>query len=104
MATVMIKDFISGEMAVSYEDGQKCFQKVLETLDELNEGEKVHLNFSGVKYVITAFLNPVIGDLIIERGIPVMKSIVIENANQEIIDRIKLVKDGTLLKREDLNL
>lgn len=96
MATVMIKDFISGEMAVSYEDGQKCFQKILEVLDELNEGEKVHLDFDGVKYVITAFLNPVIGDLIIERGVSVMELVTIENANPNTISNIKLVKDGAV--------
>ena len=60
-------------------------------------------DFTGVDYVITAFLNPIIGDLILERGNDVMQYIGIKNANDSIIQKIKLVKDGALMKREDLD-
>ena len=53
--------------------------------------------------VITAFLNPIIGDLILEKGVEAMKLINIRNANQRTIEKIKMVKDGALLKREDLD-
>ena len=68
----------------------------------LENGESVTLDFEGIDYVITAFLNPIIGDLILEKGLEVMKSINIINANKKTIDKIKMVKDGALLKREDI--
>ena len=52
--------------------------------------------------MITAFLNPVIGDLILENGEDIMKKIDIKNANLSTIEKIKMVKDGALLKREDM--
>lgn len=96
---IMIKDFIKGDTAVSYEDGKKCLEKEIEIL---NHQEKVTLDFTGISYVITAFLNPVIGDLILQKGADVMKCIEIKNANESIIQKIKMVKDGALLKREDI--
>ena len=63
----------------------------------------MNLDFSGINYVITAFLNPVIGDLILEEGDAVMKNIGIKNANESIIKKIKMVRDGALVKREDLD-
>ena len=52
--------------------------------------------------MIIAFLNPVIGDLILERGNGVMKFIGIKNANETAVQKIKRVRNGALLKREDL--
>lgn len=97
--TVKIKDYIAGDTAVSYEDGKKCLKKILEIIER---GENVTLDFSGIDYVITAFLNPIIGDLILQKGNNVMKEINIVNANQKTIEKIKLVKEGALLKREDM--
>ncbi len=99
MKEIMVKQYIDGNTAVSYRDGKKCQEKMLQYLDQ---GEKVNLDFSEIDYVITAFLNPVIGDLILQRGDDVMKNIGIKNANTSIIKKIKLVRDGALLKREDL--
>ena len=61
------------------------------------------MNFKDVNYVITAFLNPIIGDLIMENGENIMNRIEIENANNDILNKIKIVKDGALLKRNDLD-
>lgn len=99
MKTILVKKFIDGDTAVSYEDGKKCQKAIVEGLDN---NEKVILDFSDVSYVITAFLNPIIGDLILERGESVMKQIGIKDANESIIKKIKLVKDGALVRREDL--
>lgn len=96
---IKIKEVITGDTAVSYEAGQKCYEQIKEKID--NESELV-LDFDGVDYVITAFLNPIIGDLIIEKGMDIMKKIRIENANESIIKKIKTVKEGALLKREDI--
>lgn len=100
MREIMVKQYIDGDTAVSYEDGKRCQKDILQYLDQ---GETVNLDFTGIDYAITAFLNPVIGDLILERGDEVMKNIVIKNANESIIKKIKLVKDGALVKREDLD-
>ena len=59
-------------------------------------------SFKGIDYVITAFLNPIIGDLILQKGMDVMKLIQIRNANAKTIEKIKMVKEGALLKREDM--
>lgn len=84
MKEIMLRKYIEGEgnMAISYDDGKKCQKYIVEYLDQ---GEKVALNFSGIDYVITAFLNPIIGDLILERGDSVMKDIGIINANEAAI-------------------
>ena len=100
MKEIMVKQYIEGDTAVSYEDGKKCLKDILQYLDQ---GEKVNLDFSGIDNVITVFLNPVIGDLILERGDGIMKNIGIKNANESIIKKIKIVRDGALVRREDLD-
>lgn len=96
---IRIRDFTPGDTATSYEDGKKCLAGILNNIDQ---EDTIILDFDGVNFVITAFLNPVIGDLILQKGNSVMKKIQIINANQKTIEKIKLVKDGALLKREDL--
>ena len=97
--TLYIKDFIDGDTAISYDDGNKCLKEILKAVDNK---EEVTLDFSGIDYLITAFLNPIIGDLILQKGNEIMKSIKIVNANKKTIEKIKMVKDGALLKREDI--
>ncbi|HIR90039.1 MAG TPA: STAS-like domain-containing protein [Candidatus Fimimorpha faecalis] len=99
MKEIKIKQYINGDTAVSYEDGKKCQKDIVKYLEQC---EKVNLDFYGIDYVITAFLNPIIGDLILKYGDEVMKRIGIKNANESIIKKIKLVKDGALVRREDL--
>lgn len=99
MALIRISDYVAGDTATSYEDGKKCLEAILQIID----GEPVELDFDGVDYVITAFLNPIIGDLILEKGDSVMKRISIINATNNTIQKIKLVKEGALLKREDID-
>ena len=53
MKEIMMKQYIEGDTAVSYEDGKKCLKDIRQYL---GEGEKVVLDFAGVDYVITAFL------------------------------------------------
>lgn len=96
---IKIADYVNGDTATSYEDGKRCLETILKVID----ANTVRLDFSGVNFVITAFLNPIIGDLILTKGESIMKKIEIINANPNIIKKIKLVKDGTLLKREDID-
>ncbi|WP_304108985.1 STAS-like domain-containing protein [Phascolarctobacterium succinatutens] len=97
--TILVKDIVGSETAIAYDDGVKCLDLVLESLEK--DGS-VELDFQGVEFVITAFLNPVIGDLIIKKGPDIMQKVKITNATRNIIDKIKIVKDGALIKREDL--
>lgn len=90
---IEIVQYAQGDTAVSYDEGKKC----------LNKNERIILNFKDVNYVITAFLNPIIGDLIMENDENIMNRIEIENANNDILNKIKIVKDGALLKRNDLD-
>lgn len=96
---IKIKDYTQDDTAMSYDDGKRCLEDMLRVIDQ----ENIILDFSGINYVITAFLNPVIGDLIFKKGIEVMKKIEIKNAKESVIGKIKTVKDGTLLKREDMD-
>lgn len=96
---IMINEIVTSKAAVSYDEGKICLEKVLNLL---SSDSNVILDFKGIDFVITAFLNPVIGDLIIQKGPEVMKKITIENATEDILQKIKIVKDGALLKREDL--
>lgn len=99
ITNIRIADYVEGDTATSYEDGKRCLEAILKVID----ASTIQLDFSGVDFVITAFLNPIIGDLILKKGDSVMKKIDIINANANIIKKIKLVKDGTLLKREDID-
>ena len=81
MAVIRIGEYVDGNTATSYEDGRKCLYDIMEVV----KSENVILDFTGIDYVITAFLNPDI-----------------KNANLSTIEKIKMVKDGALLKREDM--
>ena len=92
-----IYNYTNSDTAISYEDGKRCLADILKYIDQ----ENVVLDFKGVEFVITAFLNPIIGDLIIKKGPQVMEKIQIENATTNILEKILIVREGTLLKRED---
>lgn len=96
---IMIKDFVTSDTAISYDDGKKCLNEILKNIDTK---EKIILDFTDIKYVITAFLNPIIGDLILQKGKSIMSKIKIEHATENIVEKIAIVKNGSLLKREDM--
>lgn len=91
MVSIKVYDYVHGKSAISYDDGYRCLQDILTYVDK----EDVSLDFSGVDFVITAFLNPVIGDLILKKGAGIMGKIRIINANEndvtDIMDHIHLV-------------
>ena len=95
---VNVFDYVNDDTDIAYDDGKKCLDAIIDVIDK----EKVIIDFAGIDYVITAFLNPLIGDLILKKGNGVMKNIDIQNANDRIIEKIKIVKNGALLKREDI--
>lgn len=97
---IEINNFAQGDTAISYDEGKRCYELIKKSLQDK---EKVFLDFAGINYVIMAFLNPVIGELIIENGEDVRKKVEIENANIDILKKIKMVQEGAFLKRTDLN-
>ena len=62
--TIFIRDIVKSESAIAYDDGSKCLNLVM---DSIEKDGSVVLDFQGINFVITAILNPVIGDLIIKR-------------------------------------
>lgn len=51
---------------------------------------------------VKSILNTIISDIILDKGAGIMQSIEIKNASESIIKKIDLMKEGRLLKREDL--
>ncbi|HEY5124526.1 MAG TPA: STAS-like domain-containing protein [Ignavibacteria bacterium] len=89
-----IKDFINGEKAVSSDDGDILFGRIVE---EIKSGSIVELDFSGIIIMTTAFLNSAIGQLYsIFSSEQLNKSIKLINVENEdkilfkkVIDRAK---------------
>ena len=97
---IYIRDYANGASAISYEDGKRCFDTISCSINENGITDNtIILDFSGIDFVITAFLNPVIGDMILNYGDDIMSKVQIRNANSAIIEKIRLVKEGALLKR-----
>jgi hypothetical protein len=57
---LVIKDIIKGDTAVSTDDGDVVYQKIVAILEL---GNPVELDFSGINIMTTAFLNAAIGQL-----------------------------------------
>lgn len=60
MIYLKVKDIIGTDLAVSTENGQKVYEIIERNLDNNN---KIVLNFEGITILITAFLNAAIGSL-----------------------------------------
>ncbi|WP_164507530.1 STAS-like domain-containing protein [Lacticaseibacillus songhuajiangensis] len=58
--TLIVKDVIQSNLAVSPEDGSNVFS-ILES--SIKQKHLMHVDFSGLQTVTTAFLNAAIGDL-----------------------------------------
>lgn len=57
---IFVKDLIGSETCVTQSDGELTFKKIYEAFQRK---EKVILSFSGIRFVISAFLNPALGML-----------------------------------------
>lgn len=57
---IHIRSFISSNMAISPEDGEKLFEEICKTL---KEDKQVELDFSKIDILVSAFLNSSIGKL-----------------------------------------
>ena len=54
--TLYIKDFIQGDTAISYDDGNKCLKEILKAV---NNQEEVTLDFSGIDSIGQAFADEI---------------------------------------------
>lgn len=86
---VIIKDVIQSETAISPRTGEILFNY----LDRvLSSGEKIILNFQGIEYLTTAFLNVAIGQLYHKyRPDQLNDSITLVNLQREDISLFKKV-------------
>lgn len=86
---VSICDVIEGFHAVDPEDGDKIYA-VLD--DALASGQRVELSFSGLEFVLTAFLNAAIGRLFAKYTEEQVRSGIIfadaTESNQMLVERV----------------
>lgn len=92
MANIKINDYISLNQGITSEEGQPIFDKIAESL---SKEENVTLDFEGVKFLTTAFLNVVIGALYKDYTSEQLQArLCIVEANDETMARIKKVIDN----------
>ena len=60
MEKLIVSEIVNGNHAILLEDGDKVFKKICE---ELKTKNSVELDFSGLSYVTSGFLNSAIGNL-----------------------------------------
>ena len=92
MKTITINSMITLNQGVTSEEGQPIYEAIFKSLQE---GEVVTLDFEGVSFLTTAFLNVVIGTLYKDYTSEKLKSVLIlKNVNPETASRIKRVTDN----------
>ncbi len=93
--SINIKEIIKSEYAVAQEDGEKVYKIIKEylVLDEQNE---VLIDFAGLEKVITAFLNPLIGNVI--RDFNSGGRISFKSIDRDLISNIREVYQGAIIK------
>lgn len=92
MTKIEINKFISLNQGITSEEGQPIYEKIM---DSLSRQEDVTLDFDGVMFLTTAFLNVAIGTLYKDyTGEQLQAKLHIVNANDETKARIKKVTDN----------
>lgn len=92
MIKIKIDDFVTLNQGITSEEGQPIYQKIV---DGLSRNEDVTLDFEGMTFLTTAFLNVAIGTLYRDYTSEQLQTrLNIVNANDETIARIKKVTDN----------
>lgn len=92
MIRIKIDDFVTLNQGITSEEGQPIYQKIA---DGLSRNENVTLDFEGMTFLTTAFLNVAIGTLYRDyTGEQLQTRLNIVNASDETIARIKKVTDN----------
>lgn len=92
MNNIKINDFVSLNQGITSEEGQPIYNMIIGLL---SQGEEATLDFEGVTFLTTAFLNVVIGTLYKDyTGEQLQARLHIVNANDDTMTRIKKVTDN----------
>lgn len=92
MATIRINDHVTLNQGITSEEGQPLYEMIA---DSLSRKQDVTLDFDGIKFLTTAFLNVVIGTLYKDYTSEQLQSMLhIVNINDETAARIKKVTDN----------
>lgn len=76
-----VKEFTSGYGAIYTKDGEKLKNEIYKFIKDCDCDFTIEISFEGVDSVLTTFLNPVFGDLIMDHGSAILKHILISNYN-----------------------
>ncbi len=89
MTTIKINDYITLNQGITSEEGEPIYKMIVESL---TKKEDVTLDFQGVTFLTTAFLNVVIGTLYKDYTSEQLQSMLhVLNINDETAARIKKV-------------
>lgn len=92
MATIIIDKYVSLHQGITSEEGEPIYKLIF---DALTKKEDVTLDFKGVTFLTTAFLNVMIGALYEHyKSEDLQKMLHIQNITEETATRIKKVTDN----------
>lgn len=92
MTTIKINEHVTLNQGITSEEGQPIYDMIVSSL---SKDEEVTLDFSGMTFLTTAFLNVVIGTLYKDYNSQQLQSkLHILNINDETAARIKKVTDN----------
>lgn len=95
MKTIKVNEFVTLNQGVTSEEGLPIFERIMSSL---KIGEKVELDFEGVTFMTTAFLNVVIGSLYKDYSSDQLKeNLMLKSVSPETAQRIKKVTDNAKL-------
>ena len=100
--TIIVKDIICSQFAVSAEKGKKLKEKILE---EFEVYDKIELDFIDIKATITAFLNEAYGGLFYNKEKSVIKKkikfINISQTTEKLIETVNDLIDNYYFKDKE---
>lgn len=92
MTIIVIDNYVSLHQGITSEEGEPIFNKII---DALSRDDEVTLDFDGMKFLTTAFLNVMIGALYKDyTSEQLQKKLHIKNINEETAARVKKVTDN----------
>lgn len=99
MSTIFIDKFVSLHQGITSEEAEPIYKLLY---DALSKDEDVILNFEGITFLTTAFLNVMIGALYKDFTSEQLQArLQINNINEETLIRIKKVTDNAKLFYSD---
>ena len=95
MVVIKINDYVTLNQGITSEEGEPIYKLII---DAFSKNEEVTLNFKGITFLTTAFLNVVIGALYKDyNSQQLQEKLHIKNINAETAARVKKVTDNAKL-------